>query len=86
MQTSGQSSPAVRSERYLNEEKGSIDTPLGLTIKNQAGRFSLSIDVIYRVPKLQISGAHVRDWLQEQIRENVAFAHEYGIDKPEIRD
>ncbi len=68
------------------KEKGSIDTPLGLTIKNQVDRFSLSIDVIDRVPKLQKSGAHVRDWLQEQIRENVAFAHEYGIDKPEIRD
>jgi len=68
------------------KEKGSIDTPLGLTIKNQVDRFSLSIDVIDRVPRLQKSGAHVRDWLQEQIRENVAFAHEYGIDKPEIRD
>jgi xylulose-5-phosphate/fructose-6-phosphate phosphoketolase len=68
------------------KEKGSIDTPLGLTIQNQADRFSLAIDVIDRVPRLQKSGAHVRDWLQDQIRENVAYAHQHGIDKPEIRD
>jgi xylulose-5-phosphate/fructose-6-phosphate phosphoketolase len=68
------------------KEKGSIDTPLGLTIQNQVDRFSLAIDVIDRVPKLKSSGAHVKDWLQDQIRENVAYAHEWGIDKPEIRD
>ena len=68
------------------KEKGSIDTPLGLTIQNQADRFSLAIDVIDRVPRLQKSAAHVRDWLQDQIRENVAYAHQYGIDKPEILD
>jgi xylulose-5-phosphate/fructose-6-phosphate phosphoketolase len=68
------------------KEKGSIDTPLGLTIQNQADRFSLAIDVIDRVPRLHKSAAHVRDWLQDQIRENVAYAHQYGIDKPEILD
>ena len=34
-------------------EKGSIDTPLALTILNQVDRFSLAIDVIDRVPRLQ---------------------------------
>ena len=68
------------------KEKGSIDTPLGLTIQNQVDRFSLAIDVIDRVPKLKSSGAPVKGWLQDQIRENVAYAHEWGIDKPEIRD
>ena len=67
-------------------EKGSIDTPLGLTIQNQVDRFSLAIDVIDRVPRLGISAAHVKDWLHDQIRENVAYAHENGIDKPEIRE
>jgi len=68
------------------KEKGSIDTPLGLTIQNQTDRFSPAIDVIDRVQRLQKSGAHVRDWLQDQTRENVAYAHRFGIDKPEIRD
>ncbi len=50
------------------KEKGSIDTPLGLTIQNQADRFSLALDAIDRVPQLQESGAHVKRWLQNQIR------------------
>ncbi len=68
------------------KEKGSIDTPLGLTIQNQVDRFNLAIDVIDRVPRLRTSGAHVKDWLHDQIGENLAYAHEHGIDKPEIRD
>jgi xylulose-5-phosphate/fructose-6-phosphate phosphoketolase len=68
------------------KEKGSISTPLGLTILNQVDRFNLAIDVIDRVPRLKTPGAHVKDWLRDQIVENLAYAHEYGIDKPEIRD
>jgi xylulose-5-phosphate/fructose-6-phosphate phosphoketolase len=68
------------------KEKGSISTPLGLTILNQVDRFNLAIDVIDRVPRLKTTGAHVKDWLHDQIVENLAYAHEYGIDKPEIRD
>jgi xylulose-5-phosphate/fructose-6-phosphate phosphoketolase len=68
------------------KEKGSISTPLGLTILNQVDRFSLAIDVIDRVPRLRNSGAHVKGWLQDQILESLAYAREYGIDKPAIRD
>ncbi|MGH9444909.1 MAG: phosphoketolase family protein [Terriglobia bacterium] len=67
-------------------EMGSIDTPLGLTIQNQADRFSLAIDAIERVPRLRDSGAHVKEWLKDQIIANLAYAHEYGIDKPEIQN
>jgi xylulose-5-phosphate/fructose-6-phosphate phosphoketolase len=66
------------------KEKGSINTPLGLTILNQVDRFSLAIDAIDRVPKLRNSGMDLRAWLQDQIRENLAYACEYGTDKPEI--
>jgi len=68
------------------KEKGSIETPLGLTIQNQVDRFNLAIDVIDRVPGLQGRGAHVKEWLKDQIVDNIAYAHEYGIDKPEIRN
>ncbi len=68
------------------KERGNINTPLELTIRNQVDRFNLAIDVIDRVPKLQKSGAHVKEWLKDQILESLAYAHEYGIDKPEIRD
>ena len=68
------------------KEKGSIETPLGLTIQNQVDRFNLAIDVIDRVPGLQSRGAHVKEWLKDQIVDNIAYAHEHGIDKPEIRN
>jgi xylulose-5-phosphate/fructose-6-phosphate phosphoketolase len=68
------------------KERGNINTPLELAIRNQIDRFNLAIDVIDRVAGLRESGAHVKEWLRDQILENVAYAHEYGIDKPEIRD
>jgi xylulose-5-phosphate/fructose-6-phosphate phosphoketolase len=42
------------------KEKGNINTPLELAINNQIDRFSLAIDVIDRVPKLRVAGAHTR--------------------------
>ena len=65
------------------KEHGNINTPMELAIRNQIDRFNLSIDVIDRVPKLRVSGAHVKDWLKNQIIENVNYADEHGIDKPE---
>jgi xylulose-5-phosphate/fructose-6-phosphate phosphoketolase len=67
------------------KEKGNINTPLELAIENQVDRFNLSIDVIDRVPRLQVKGSHVKEWLKEQIIEHIAYAHRYGIDKPEAR-
>jgi xylulose-5-phosphate/fructose-6-phosphate phosphoketolase len=65
------------------KEQGNIDTPLALAMKNQIDRFNLAIDVIDRVPKLNVVGAHVKEWLKGQIIENFNYAHEYGTDKPE---
>ena len=65
------------------KEKGNINTPLELAIENQVDRFNLSIDVIDRVPRLQAVGAHVKEWLKDQILDSVAYAHEHGIDRPE---
>jgi len=67
------------------KEKGNINTPLELAIVNQVDRFNLAIDVIDRVPRLQVKGAHVKEWLKEEIIEHLAYAHRYGIDKPEAR-
>jgi len=68
------------------KEKGTINTPLELAIGNQADRFDLAIDVIDRVPKLRKTGSHIKEWLKDQIIMNLAYAHQYGSDKPEIQD
>jgi xylulose-5-phosphate/fructose-6-phosphate phosphoketolase len=66
------------------KENGNINTPLELAIQNQIDRFNLMIDVNERVPKLRVGGAHVKDWLKNQIIKNTIYAHEFGIDKPEF--
>jgi xylulose-5-phosphate/fructose-6-phosphate phosphoketolase len=66
------------------KEKGNINTPLDLAIKNQIDRFSLAIDVIDRVPKLQAIGAHAKERLRNMQIECQNYAYEYGVDKPEV--
>ena len=66
------------------KEKGNINTPLELAILNQTDRFNLALDVIDRVPRLQATAAHTREWLKDQIVESVNYAHQNGIDRPEI--
>ena len=66
------------------KEKGNINTPLELAILNQTDRFSLAIDVIDRVPKLQSLGSHAKERFRNQQLECRAYAYENGIDKPEI--
>jgi xylulose-5-phosphate/fructose-6-phosphate phosphoketolase len=68
------------------KERGNINTPLELAILNQIDRFNLAIDVIDRVPRLQATAAHTKEWLQDQIIESVNYAHENGIDREEITD
>ncbi|MGR8941941.1 MAG: phosphoketolase family protein [Gammaproteobacteria bacterium] len=66
------------------KEKGNINTPLELAIRNEVDRFSLAIDVINRVPGLNVSGAHVKERLRGLQIGCSHYAYEHGIDKPEF--
>ncbi len=83
---------AYRRTNHINlhvrgyKEKGNINTPLELAICNEIDRFSLAIDVINRVPRLQVAGAHAKEHLRNMQIECLNYAHEYGIDMPEIRN
>jgi xylulose-5-phosphate/fructose-6-phosphate phosphoketolase len=68
------------------KEKGNINTPLELAINNEVDRFSLAIDAIDRVPRLQVAGAHVKEKLRNLQIECRNYAHEHGIDRPAERD
>ena len=68
------------------KEKGNINTPLQLAILNQVDRFNLAIDTIDRVAKLSDTGAHVKEWLKNQIIESLRYADTEGVDKPEIQN
>jgi xylulose-5-phosphate/fructose-6-phosphate phosphoketolase len=63
------------------KEKGSISTPLELAIDNEIDRFSLAIDVINRVPHLQVAGAHVKERLRDMQLDCLNHAHEHGVDR-----
>ncbi len=66
------------------KEKGNINTPLELAILNETDRFSLVIDVIDRVPRLQVKAAHLKERMKNEILENLAYAHTQGTDRPEF--
>jgi xylulose-5-phosphate/fructose-6-phosphate phosphoketolase len=65
------------------KEKGSINTPLQLAIENNVDRYSLAMDAIDRVPRLQGMGAHSRELMRNQQIAAVQYAQEHGIDHPD---
>ncbi|HZD48768.1 MAG TPA: phosphoketolase family protein [Silvibacterium sp.] len=68
------------------KEKGNINTPFELAIENEIDRFTLAMDAIKRVPRLQKIGGHAREkFLNEQI-ECRNYAFQYGIDRPDVRE
>jgi xylulose-5-phosphate/fructose-6-phosphate phosphoketolase len=68
------------------KEKGNINTPLELAILNETSRFNLVLDVIARVPGLRARAAALEELMRRAIAENLAYAHENGIDKREISE
>jgi xylulose-5-phosphate/fructose-6-phosphate phosphoketolase len=68
------------------KEKGNINTPLELAIQNEVDRFSLAIDVIDRVPRLQCIGSHARERFRNMQLECRAYAHAEGVDRPSESD
>jgi len=66
------------------KEKGNINTPMELAIENEIDRFSLAIDAIDRVPKLQRIGGHAKEKFRNQQLDCLQYCHEYGIDKPDV--
>ncbi len=66
------------------KEKDNINTPLELPINNQIARFSLAIDVIDRVPGINVEGAHAKEKFRNQQLACRRYAYEHGTDLPEI--
>lgn len=66
------------------KERGNINTPMELAIENEIDRFTLAIDVIDRVPKLQTAGAHAKERFRNQQIDCRRYAHQHGIDRPDI--
>lgn len=81
-QRKGQSNMHVTGYR----EKGNINTPLELAIRNGTDRFSLAIDAIDRMPSLHNRAASVRDFLANERIAARNHAFQFGIDAKEFTD
>ena len=66
------------------KEKGNINTPMELAINNETDRFSLAIDAIDRVPKLQRIGVHAKEKFRNRQIACRHHAYEHGIDAQDI--
>ncbi|HSE33501.1 MAG TPA: phosphoketolase family protein [Pyrinomonadaceae bacterium] len=66
------------------KERGNINTPMELAIENEIDRFTLAIDVIDRVGKLQLIGAHAKEKFRNMQLDCRRYAHEFGTDRPDV--
>jgi xylulose-5-phosphate/fructose-6-phosphate phosphoketolase len=68
------------------KEKGSTTTPFDMCMRNDIDRFHLVIDVIDRVESLRARYATLRQQMVDSRIAAQAYAHQWGIDLPEIAD
>jgi xylulose-5-phosphate/fructose-6-phosphate phosphoketolase len=77
-----------RANRQLHvrgyKERGNINTPLELAMNNQIDRFSLAVDVIDRVPRLRVAGAHAKEKFRNEQIACRRHAHEHGVDRADV--
>ncbi|NER07736.1 MAG: phosphoketolase, partial [Okeania sp. SIO3C4] len=66
------------------KEKGNINTPLELAIRNNIDRFSIAMDVIDRVEKLKVAGAHAKESFRNDQIACQNYAYEHGVDRPDV--
>lgn len=66
------------------KEHGNINTPLELAIENEIDRFSLAMDVIKRVPRLQRIGCAAMEKFRNMQIACRNYAFEHGTDQPDV--
>jgi xylulose-5-phosphate/fructose-6-phosphate phosphoketolase len=66
------------------KEKGNINTPMELAMNNEVDRFTIAIDAIDRIPRLQKIGAHAKERFRNRQIQCRSYAYQHGIDSPEI--
>ena len=67
------------------KEEGTTTTPFDMVVLNDLDRFHLVMDVIERVPKLELVGAHLLQQMRDKRFEHKRYISKHGEDMPEIR-
>jgi xylulose-5-phosphate/fructose-6-phosphate phosphoketolase len=68
------------------KEEGTTTTPFDLVMLNDLDRFHLVMDVVDRVPGLEVGAAHLRQEMADRRLQARAYTRMHGEDDPEIRD
>ena len=67
------------------KEEGTTTTPFDMVVLNELDRYHLVIDVIDRVDRLSVVGAHVKQAMHDLLIEHKEYITRHGEDKPEIQ-
>jgi xylulose-5-phosphate/fructose-6-phosphate phosphoketolase len=68
------------------KEEGTTTTPFDMVVLNDLDRFHLVMDVIERVPKLNVVGAHAKQAMRDRLIEHKHYIARHGDDMPDVRD
>jgi xylulose-5-phosphate/fructose-6-phosphate phosphoketolase len=68
------------------KEEGTTTTPFDMLVRNDMDRFQLVIDVLDRVPDLDVRTALLRQHMRDLRARHHAWTRTYGEDLPEVRD
>ena len=68
------------------KEEGTTTTPFDMTVLNDLDRFHLAGDAVDRIPRLQNTAGHFKQFLRDKLTEHRLYVTEHGDDMPEIRD
>jgi len=67
------------------KEEGTTTTPFDMVVLNELDRYHLVIDVIDRVDRLSVVGAHVKQAMHDLLIEHKEYITRHGEDKSEIQ-
>jgi xylulose-5-phosphate/fructose-6-phosphate phosphoketolase len=68
------------------KEEGTTTTHFDMAVLNDLDRFHLAADVVDRVPRLERTGAHFKQFVRNKLVDHKEYITRYGEDMPEIRD
>lgn len=68
------------------QEEGSITTPFDMRVQNEIDRFSITKEIIKKLPNIGNKGTHIIEKMNDKLIEHKEYIHEYGVDLEEIRN
>jgi xylulose-5-phosphate/fructose-6-phosphate phosphoketolase len=68
------------------KEEGTTTTPFDMVMLNDMDRFHLVMDVIDRVPALDVEAAHLRQRMVDERLRHRQYTREFGDDMDDVRD